>query len=124
MFHELKNEIKAIRDNINSIKSSKPPVAQSEIDDIESLFSSWTTAICPAALAHSSSCSNLVCCHHQAHQLPLPLHYFGQEPTACLRSTWSHPLTRIYQHLRHNIVKTPVTYWYWYITAISGNACQ
>ena len=32
--------MKTIRDEINSIKSSKPPVAQSEIDDIESLFSS------------------------------------------------------------------------------------
>ena len=32
--------MKAIRDDINAIKSSKPPVAQSEIDDIESLFSS------------------------------------------------------------------------------------
>lgn len=43
MVHEIKQEIQAIRDDVNSIKNLKAPAQgfpQSKIDDIQSLFSS------------------------------------------------------------------------------------
>ena len=40
MFRELKEELKAIRDDVNAIKKAPEGLVQSEIDDIESLFSS------------------------------------------------------------------------------------